>query len=266
MRSFNLLAVITVFSVMLLVFNFKTVVLGVMEAAGKLFITVMLAAARFLGSLFPSGSDLTDRLSEPADFGFFGGKTEVIHPFLNFLGNTARTFVLLYVLYKLIPLLIKQVFALILRLIAFLRRDSGQNILNRENSDYIDETESIRPVKERKQRQKIHRSLKSAEHELERTTDPIRRIRLIYGILLRKLEGAGVKRETCDTPAELYDKSKHINGLDIPLLSVTKQYEKVRYGGKAPDRGDLSRYEADYAETAHKLPAMPYKTIEKANG
>lgn len=64
----------------------------------------------------------------------------------------------------------------------------------------------------------------------------------------------------------MYVKSKHINGLDIPLLSVTGQYEKARYGGKAPDRGDLSRHEEDYAEIAHKLPVMPYKTIEKGHG
>lgn len=255
MRGFNLLAVLVLFSAIMLLFNLKAVVMILMDAAVKLLGLIIRAIVWILNHIFPATeSDQPGAQQAPPDLGMFGDKEkEAIHPVLNLLGNTFKTFIILYALYKLIPFLLKKAFAAILKLVAFLKMYFKRYEVSQGAYDYDDEIESIKPAKEIKKRQNTKKSLEGAKRDLRTATDPVERVRLIYGILLKMLEVCGVMKEKADTTGEIYMKSGKVEGVNIPFHSITSLYDRVRYGGRTPDRTELSAYEENYAAAAEKI-------------
>ena len=249
MRGFNLIAVLGLYCAILLLFNLKTVVLAMMEAGAKILGYAVIAILWLLQQLFPStGETQQENTQMPADFGFFGGAEEAVHPFLNLLGNTLKAFIILYVLYKLLPFLLKKAAVLIMKLMELLRKTFSHRFSASAANEYDDETETIKPLKEIKNQRCLRKSIEGARQELGKITDPVQRIRRMYGILLKMLEACGVALEKSDTTSEIFSKANGIHGLSEPFLPVTEQYNRVRYGGSLPDKASLSSYETNYNE------------------
>ena len=251
MRGFNLIAVLGLYCVILLLFNLKTVVLALLEAGAKILGLVVLGVLWVLQHILPSmGSIRQENTQMPADFGFFGGAEEAVRPFLNLLGNTFKAFILIYVLYKLLPFLLKKAAGLIMKLVELLKRTFGRRLSASITNEYDDETETLKPVKEIKKQRNLRRSIEGARQDLGKITDPVERIRRMYGILLKMLEAYGIILEKSDTTMEIYRKSNRIERLSGPFLPVTNLYNEVRYGGSIPDIAGLSSYEIKYDEAS----------------
>lgn len=251
MRGFNLIAVLGLYCLILLLFNLKTVVLALLEIGAKILGYIIIAFLWVLQHILPSmGGAPQERAQMPADFGFFGGAEEVVRPFLNLLGNTIKAFILLYVLYKLLPFLLKKAVGLIKKLVELLRRTFGQRLSASITNEYDDETETIKPVKEVKKQRNLRKSIEGARQDLFKITDPVERIRRMYGILIIMLEAHGIALEKYDTTSDIYSKSSRIDRLPEPFLPVTNLYNKVRYGGDIPDIASLSSYEIKYNEAS----------------
>ncbi len=251
MRGFNLIAVIALYGIILLLFNLKTVVMALLDAGRKIIGYIILAVLWILEHIFPAGESVQQsNQPAPADFGFFGGSEEAVRPFLNLLGNTLKAFILLYVLYKLLPFLAKKAAALIKKLAALLKKAFSQRPATSPADEYDDEAEIIKPEKEAKKQRNLKKSIEGARRDLGKITDPVERIRLMYGILLKMLEACGIGLEKSDTTTEIYRKSGRIGKLPEPFLPVTSLYNKVRYGGDIPDKAGLAEYEMKYNEAS----------------
>jgi hypothetical protein len=249
MRGFNLVAVLGLYCVILLLFNLKTVVLTLLKAGGKILGYIIIAILWIMEHILPPmGGTQQEKAQMPADFGFFGGAEEAVHPFLNLLGNTFKAFIILYVLYKLLPFLLKKAAVLVIKLMDLLRKAFSHRFPASATNEYDDETETIKPVRDVKKQRSLRKSIEGARQELGKITDPVERIRRMYGILLKMLESCGVNLEKYDTTLEIYSKSSCIDKLSEPFLPVTEQYNKVRYGGSLPDKASLSSYEIKYNE------------------
>ncbi len=251
MRGFNLIAVLGLYSFILLLFNLKSVVLGLLEIGRRILEYIVLAVLWVLQHILsPTEVTQQNHSQAPADFGFIGGAEEAVHPFLNLLGNTFKAFLILYVLYKLLPFLLKKLAGLLKKLAELLKRTFGQPLSAAASSEYDDESETIKPLKEIKSQRSLKKSIEGARRDLGKITDPVERIRRMYGILLQMLEASGIALEKSDTTLEIYKKSNRVNRLPEPLLPVTNLYNKVRYGGGIPDKTSLSSYENNYLEAS----------------
>lgn len=249
MRGFNLIAVLGLYGAILLFFNLKAVVLALLGVGAKIIGYVALGVLWVMQHIFPAeGSSRLNTPQTPADFGFFGGSEEALHPFLNLLSNTIKAFILLYVLYKLLPFLMKKAAALIRKLAELLKRTYGRRLSTSDTNEYDDETETIKPDKEIKKQRSLRKSIDGARLDLGKITDPVERIRRMYGILLKMLEANGIVLERSDTTSDIFRKSSRIDRLPEPFLPVTNLYNEVRYGEGVPDNASLSSYEIKYNE------------------
>jgi hypothetical protein len=194
MRSFNLKAVIAMFLIIMLLFNLKAFVLLIMDAAGRLagFIALgILLVLRNIGELFAnaSGEGLQQMNPDLQQAGI-----ETVHPILNFLGSIVLRFVLMYLAYRIIlilagklPILMKKISCLLKRL--FSMSDTKTAVVE----EYRDEVETIRPDFVRENGKADRRRIRNNARNLKTITDPVERIRYIYGSLLVMLSSSGVK-------------------------------------------------------------------------
>lgn len=250
MRGFNLIAVLGLYCIILLLFNLKTVVLYLMDIGVKVIAWAAYAIMWLVSLLFPpTGDARQDSAQMPADFGFFGGAEEAVNPFMNLLENTFKAFIILYVLYKLLPFLLKKAVILVKKLAELLKRSFGRHTVAASVDEYNDEVETIKPEKEARRRN-LRKSIYEAGRELGKITDPVERVRQMYLILLKLLEAYGVELDKSDTTSEIYNKTKGVENLSVPFHPITSLYNKVRYGGEIPDHKSLTSFEARYNEAS----------------
>ena len=255
LRSFNTLAVIVLYSTILILFNLKPMVLWLMNMAGR--ITILFAGLLLWlsGLIFPKTEGQVGQNSQQPDFGFFGDGGLVVHPFSNFMFNVVKYFILLYLAYRLVFFLLKRVPSFAGRIIGFLRRlfSWNKSTDSREVQDYDDEIEIVKPQKERDRRHSLKALIRNAGRGLETITDPVERVRFIYATILEMLGTYGIPTEKSDTTLDILRKALFIRGMEKPLNEVTYVYNGVRYGSRIPGQDTLSETEARYLEAVELI-------------
>lgn len=254
LRSFNTLAVIVLYSVILMLFNLKSVVLWLMDLAGR--ITVLFAGLLLWlsGLVFKGMEGQAGQGAQQPGFGFMAGE-QAVHPVSNFIFNVTKYFVLLYLAYRLALYLLHGAPSIARAVVGFLRRVLSWNSRDgsREVQDYDDEIETVKPRKERDRRHTLKTLIRNAERSLETITDPVERVRFIYATLLVMLGAYGIPVEKSDTTLDILRKALKIQGMEKPLNAVTYVYNGVRYGSLVPGRETLSETEARYMEAVTRI-------------
>lgn len=251
MRSFNTLAIVVLYSVILILFNLKPVVLWLINLVGR--ITILFAGfLLWLSSLiFPNNPNQPGENSQQPGLGFTGGGDNMVHPISNFMFNVVMYFTLLYLAYRLVFFLYRRIPSIVGRIIKILGRlfSWDRNKDSHQLLDYDDETEIIKPQKERDRRNTLKTLIKNAGRNLNTITDPVERVRYIYATVLGLLGANGIQTERSDTTLDILRKARDIQGIEKPLNEVTEVYNGVRYGSRIPGKDELSETEARYLET-----------------
>jgi len=249
MRSFNLIAVLVLFTIILLVFNLKNVVTVVMGIVGRFIAQAVIIALWILSHIFPeSSAQQGEQAGEKATFPLEA--TTENHPILNIIFMILAVAVILFLLYKLMPVVYRKLVVLFSRLMDLLKRVLNlHKVENNITEEYDDETETIRPEKGSSVRRALKRKTRKAGKELDGISDPVERVRYIYGLILNMLDIIGVDRKSSDTVSEIYQKSEHFENIAKPLFCITKTYEKVRYGDFVPESDEMKDFENRYTLT-----------------
>jgi hypothetical protein len=254
MRSFNTWSVVVMFAAILLLFNLKPLVMILLKIAGKVttfIITAVLWILQFLN--IPMDSNPQQNAPQ-IDSGFFGADWE-IHPYMNFISSVIRYFIIIYFLYHTLLIVMRSLPSLISKLAALLRRIFSWNkaVNEKEIQDYDDETETVKPIKDRDKYREIRNKIRIAKKDLKNIIDPVERIRYIYGSVLGMLHIFGINIEKSDTTSEIYVKSQQICGIDKPLSMLTGIYNRVRYGNSIPDKVEIIATDEYYSNTVELL-------------
>ncbi|MEN6315617.1 MAG: hypothetical protein ABFD25_15390 [Clostridiaceae bacterium] len=247
LRRFNTLSVCTVFLVILLFFNFKKVVVYTLKITAKLIFMIIEGVLWLMSFLFPSQQGTSQNGGSSGTMDFLGKSIELINPIINLIENTIKYFVILYISYKLISFLLKKLPGFLRKVADWIKRllsiKNGEGLL--ETADYSDETERVKPVRERRLHNEMKKKIKKSKKDLKSVSDPVERVRYMYSSILHMLPLVGVRQEPSDTTLELIVKTRSavvVKGLS-PFTGI---YNQVRYGGKIPDDGMLKEAEAHY--------------------
>lgn len=77
-------------------------------------------------------------------------------------------------------------------------------------------------------------------------TDPVQKIRNIYGAILHELTENDIRILKSDTTGEVLDKSTPLQEVQLPFTHITRVYDESKYGEAAPDMNELSMAEENY--------------------
>ncbi len=247
LRKLNVITICVIFLVILLLFNLKTVVIVLLDWSARFIFLIISGFAWLVGQLFPAGELITEGAgyAEP-------GLPELISappsPVTNLVFNILKNFILLYLVYKILFYLAKKIPVLCRKIAGLIRRFftlkmSGNTA---EESDYIDETETIRPVSDSGLKKKAVRNTAKGVRDARREKDPVKRVRLMYSIILRMLPAIGVNPERSDTTLEIIRKTFLSQEVSAELSQLTEVYNQVRYGGEMPDQQRLAKAEGHF--------------------
>jgi len=247
LRKINTITVCFIFLSILLLFNLKTVVITLLDWSARFIFLVIGGVAWLMERLFPAGELLIEG-SGQAEPGF----PELIPgppaPVTNLILNILKNFMLLYLAYRILLKLVKQVPALcrkiagLLKRIFMLKKSEG----TAEESDFIDETEWIGLVSESVVKRKAARKAIKGIRDARREKDPVKRVRLMYSIILRMLPAIGVNPDRSDTTLEIIRKTFASQALSTELSRFTEVYNRVRYGDERPDQERLAQAEEHF--------------------
>ncbi len=255
LRSFNVLAVVVLFSAILLLTNLKSAVLWLMDIAGKIAVLLITLLVWLSTVIFPAGQAPEEGGIQPSAqilLPYAGGSA---HPVSEFIFNVLKYFVLLYLSYRLVFFLIRRLPSIAGRLAGLLRRllSWDRDARSGGESDYDDETEIIKPEKESGRRHRMKKLLRNAGRELKTLSDPVERIRFMYASILEMLGIYGITTEKSDTTLDILKKALAIQRMEKPLYRVTAVYNGVRYGSRIPGPDTLSETELLYREITSLL-------------
>lgn len=258
LRRYNTILVCFVFLLILLSFNFRTVVAWIISLAGRLINIIVRLLVRLMELIVPDGKPIEG--AGLAEEGIFPPDqiAERPSPYLNLVFNTFCYFVAFYLSYRLVFLVILKLPSLAAKLADILRnlfriKNAG---MDHEESDYIDVAETVPPQKKEKVVRRTGRKKKRTARQLRKIKDPAERIRYMYGLILDMLPVRGIRPAPCDTTAEVLAKAAGNGDLD-GLHPFTEIYDRVRYGCMTPDGETLSRAETHYTRTYDALRGNP---------
>jgi hypothetical protein len=250
MRSFNTTAVLILFTIIILLFNFKALIASVIKYLAILSAKFVLLVLWLLSFIFPQSAN-QQQGQQNQDMQLPKADAANNNQLLDIILKVIIAAIVIFILYKLIPVLFRKLSELFLRLIVFLRKVfQVQKADGGIVGDYDDETETVRPEKGLASKRAEKFRKKVSDKEMKGIKDPVERVRYIYMLLLRMLEHAGIGREKSDTANEIYNKSTHIANVSDPLLKITNIYEKVRYGEYIPKSEDINDIDRKYEQAA----------------
>ncbi len=254
LRKLNAITICVIFLVILLLFNLKTVVIALLDWSARFIFLIISGIAWLIEQVFPAGELITEGggYAEP-------GFPELIpappSPVANLIFNILKNFILLYLVYKIlfylakkIPVIFRKIAGLIKR-IFMLKRSEGAA----DESDFIDETETIRPVSESGVKRKAARNAVKGIKDARREKDPVKRVRLMYSIILHMLPAIGVNPDRSDTTLQIISKTFVSQAVSDELSHLTEVYNRVRYAGERPDQERLSQAEEHFNRTIEEI-------------
>lgn len=256
LRRFNTVSIIFVYLVILLLSNFRAVVSRLIGLAWEFVRIAGNAILWLLERIGPDGAQIENPGMEEESM------TPVMSappsPYLNLIFNILKYFIAFYLLYRLVPVIVRNIPVIASKLAALFRklfRIKKENGAYME-SDYVDVAEIVLPERRGKTVRVARRRKRRTARHLRKITDPAEKIRYMYGLILDILPARGIKPEASDTTAEILSKTareKDLGGLH-PFTAI---YDKVRYGDAVPDNETLGKAEEYYTGTYDAIRGRP---------
>lgn len=179
------------------------------------------------------------------------------NPYISMILNIIFIIVFALAAFKLLPVFIKAVFKAVKNIIrnlwVYILNIMGKtNREEPETDEYNDEVEEIqRPDKALKRSRRMsHAKLKRTLRGLGRLSEPVEKVRYIYGIILDVLKALDTGIAKSDTPRDVCQKAE-LKGIQISY--ITDLYEKVRYGERIPDGDEVTKAEECCSEVVHRF-------------
>ncbi len=238
LRKVNAVTVSVVFLVIMLLFNLKKVVITLLDWSARFIFLIIRAIASLMERL--PVKELVTEGGGQAEQGLPEIAAAPPSPFGNLVFNIIGRFVVLYLTYKALFYLVKWAPLLWHRIVNFFKRFFSIKKVGdiAEEADFVDETETIKPVSDKGVRRKAAKNAAMGIKDLKREKDPVKKIRLMYSIILRMLPAIGVTPGRTDTTMEIINKVSMMDAVSEELYPFTEVYNQVRYGDKKPD-GDM---------------------------
>lgn len=253
LRRFNLMSVLVVYAVILLAFNFKGIIIGMLDLMGELAKAIIRAIIWILNHL-NSASDITedgsvqDNMPDMLPY----AEEAAASPLLNLIGNIIKYFILLYAAYRLMFFLVRRMPPLYRKIAGWLKKLFS--IGSTEDAacgcmDYYDETEVVRLVKQ-KNVKTLGGKASGNRRSLKGINDPVERVRFMYSGILGAISKMGVDKSASDTTKDIICKTTAASADTANHLSCfTDIYDEVRYGGLVPDKELLEKSQEYYLST-----------------
>jgi len=256
-RKFNVLSVLLLVGVTFLFLYFRDIMEFCLNVLNNLIRSGAALFFKLLASLFRSvpekGYEQQPQALPPLQLMGEGGN----NPYVNMIFNILFAIALAFAGYKLLPVFVKAVFKAIKNI---LRKIWAYilNIMERTNreepetDEYNDEVEEIRrPGKALKKSRKMNYArLKRTLKGLRRLSDPVEKVRYIYGIILDMLNILETGIGKSDTPRDVCKKAE-LKGIHISY--IIDLYEKVRYGERIPDGDEVAMAEECCSEVVRQF-------------
>ncbi len=246
-RGFNVLIVIGIFLLALILFNFNDTV--VVALNGMLYILKRIAAFIIMLMMAnPEPEFKGGNMPPPPDQLPFANEEVLIRPWSNFISNVLTYFVVMFLAYKLAFLLIsksRQIFSGIAALIRKLLNVVFPSYNKLETEDYSDEIETVKPEK-MISKVRLRPRIRAIRKNLRQISDPVEKIRYIYGAVLSMFAMKNIEISASDTTGEILRKVAHVEGVMDCFSEMTGIYEKIRYGDMLPKENDVQSFENGY--------------------
>lgn len=251
-RSYNIVITTILFVSIILLFNLKSIVIFMLGIAGEV-IRFILWLFYKLMSLVAPGAGNSGMGQPPGSMAPFSGKQA--NPLYNLIYNIVGNFIFLYIIYRALLAFTGNIKSLIARFIGYLRKHFNRLFLLKDETgnDYTDEIEVLKPEDMDIDGGKVRKKLRNMKKDLKGITDPVEKIRYLYGITLGMLIGKGIDIRKSNTTGEIYAKSLRIKGIENYFSKITVTYDSVRYGDKIPDSLEVSDIEGSYSKTIEML-------------
>lgn len=255
MRRFNVITVSIVFVAVLLLFNLKSVVMVVLDLAGRFIFLVIQGVLWMMDKVLP---DMVSPQDEGGSMspGMFQYDPQPVSPYGNLMFNTLKNFLILYLLYRVLVILFKRFPSLLQRIAKWLKRlfaiKVGEKIT--DESDFIDETETLRPEYKHTNHKEMMKNAKKRKKNLKDIKDPVEKVRYMYASILHLLPLMGVRTEQSDTSLDIAVKAYAASGeVSEDFKPFTVIYNQVRYGNRIPDNFMMTKAVEHYGKTIEKI-------------
>lgn len=255
-RNYNSRVILLVFAVILLIFNIDTVAGAIMYVISNIpryIVTFMLFLLELVSKLFPGetseagsqgggGMDLSG-LPDGQENPFWSFVTKMI--FIIILGLAA-----IYVITRapnMARAIKRKINELFDRIRIFFRSlFKVQKDKELKEADYVDETETIKPVIDKKNKKETERKLHKMSGRIWKNADPEKKIRFMYSLTVRNIANSGINISRADTPRQIKEKCQGNKDMNSSLEYNTDLYEKVRYGNIKTEESEFTRYKMEF--------------------
>ncbi len=117
----------------------------------------------------------------------------------------------------------------------------------KEYEDYVLEEEMLDKKEKNKRAEDKHIFVPTLKKRhfavLKRISDPIEKIRYLYGLMLDIIINRKINISKSDTSMEISEKSLRLKELEGICDNITRQYNLARYGGKVPSEDNILNLE-----------------------
>lgn len=254
LRRVNAATACVVFFAILLLFNFKKIVITLVNWAIIATVAVVWGINWLMYQILQVRETVMgEGLPEQSDFPEFIPESSSL--LVNIIFYTLSIVIMLFAFYMFLRFFIKW-FPDFCRKIAGLvsKIFAVRNVKDEaEESDFHDEIEKERPVSITHTKRKVLKDAAVGIRALKREKDPVKRIRLMYSILLRMLPTVGIRPEQSDTTLEIVRKASAEEGVCKELTPFTDIYNQVRYGGKGLDQEQIAKAGNHFARAAGRM-------------
>jgi hypothetical protein len=246
-RSFNVISVLSMTAIVFLLFYFKGIMVFLLETAGKILGFLIMVFFKIMALLMPGGTEGGAQHGEmqkpelPVD-------ESKGSPILDIIFKLLFLIIAIYLLYRIAPVmfrklkaLMEKVFDIIKRLFALGKSDAKKDI-----EEYIDEIEILKPTEKLKngniKKRKTSRSLRG----LKKISDPVKRIRYMYALLLDMLNAKRQLIKPEFTVREICREVSPLMNSEEAMKDFTRIYENVRYGDRVPGSSEIYTAEQNF--------------------
>jgi hypothetical protein len=243
-RKSNMVTVLAFYSIILVLFNIKNIIVFILETARRLGGQLMDFLIYLLKLLF------RHKAARPYQdsFGFIPlDPVPAWRPIVVLIFSIVVHFFILFALYKLIPPLYKYLKKQIERFVGFLHKIiKGRVCFDTPDENECTEIVEVEKVIIDKKARVIKNNFLA---RLAKTSDPVEKIRLMYKITISSMVGKGVQITSSDTTGEIIAKSGRIDGVGTKFSVLTKIYEDIRYGEVSPSEEVLVSARQEFDDT-----------------
>ncbi|NTV91353.1 MAG: DUF4129 domain-containing protein [Clostridiales bacterium] len=252
MRRINLLSVLGLYALIIIIFNLVPITTELLKFGARLLALIIYIVSWVINLLSPKTAKTGENPSESSQSGIMddAGQPSPVWAIFEAAAVIAVIVFAVYMIVKYFPAAISGVRKRIRALSARLKKlllsagEGGGQPEEGVDCEYIDETMTIKPLKERQTKYKI-KLPDSPEATMRNAASAKMKARAAYAGALAYLKKCGIERSSRDTTIDIYQRASLLEGLSEPLRLLTDIYNDVRYGDREPELSALELAEKE---------------------